>query len=113
MIQMVRGILRREKQYVEVYFKHSIDDPEQPSSLSFEDDLLLNRKDRLYLAFDGNEYEIEDIIGKPIRAAAMIVGGYGRRYRIVVKGRETFMWYDGEGWFVQKKIFENEPVLRK
>lgn len=52
---------------------------------------------------DGRRYEIDRI--KDIRRAASLkVGGVGLRYRIRIRGQESYIWLeDGNKWFVEAK----------
>lgn len=51
---------------------------------------------------NGLIYQIEEIIYK-CRAASKKVGGGGIRYTIPVKGHESFLYREGDKWFVEAK----------
>ena len=51
---------------------------------------------------NGLIYQIEEIVYK-CRAASKKVGGGGIRYTIRVKGRESFIFREGDKWFVEAK----------
>lgn len=51
---------------------------------------------------NGLIYQIEEIVYK-CRAASKKVGGGGIRYTIRVKGRESFLFREGDKWFVEAK----------
>lgn len=51
---------------------------------------------------DGTRYEIDRVIDVR-RAAATKVGGTGVRFTVRILGRETYLFDDGERWFVEAK----------
>lgn len=51
---------------------------------------------------NGLIYQIEEIIYK-CRAASKKVRGGGIRYTIRVKGHESFLFHEGDKWFVEAK----------
>ena len=51
---------------------------------------------------DGTRYEIDRVIDVR-RAAATKVGGTGVRFTVRIMGRETYLFDDGERWFVEAK----------
>lgn len=55
---------------------------------------------------DGNIFPIDQILYK-CRAASKKVGGGGIRYTVVIKGRESFLFREGEKWFVEAKAKES------
>ncbi|MBQ5591544.1 MAG: hypothetical protein IIU80_01200 [Clostridia bacterium] len=52
---------------------------------------------------DGTRYEIDRVIDVR-RAAATKVGGTGVRFTVRIMGRETYLFDDGERWFVEAKL---------
>lgn len=53
---------------------------------------------------DGRKYEIDRIVD--IRPSASLkAGGFGLRYTIRVRGRESYMWLEngGKRWFMERK----------
>ena len=52
---------------------------------------------------DGRVYEIDRVLDVR-RAASLRGGGLGMRYRCRIGGKETFMWYDDNRWFVESKV---------
>lgn len=52
---------------------------------------------------DGTKYEIDRVIDVR-RAAATKVGGTGVRFTVRIMGRETYLFDDGERWFVEAKL---------
>ena len=51
---------------------------------------------------DGRKYEIDRVIDVR-RAAATKVGGTGVRFTVRILGKETYLFDDGERWFVEAK----------
>lgn len=51
---------------------------------------------------DGRKYEIDRVIDVR-RAASTKVGGNGVRFTVRILGRETYLFDDGERWFVEAK----------
>ncbi len=51
---------------------------------------------------DGRRYEIDRVLDVR-RAASTKVGGAGVRYTVRVLGKETYLFDDGERWFVEAK----------
>lgn len=51
---------------------------------------------------DGRKYEIDRVLDVR-RAAATKVGGTGIRFTVRILGRETYLFDDGERWFVEAK----------
>lgn len=52
---------------------------------------------------DGKKYDIDRIVDIK-RAASLRAGGSGLRYTVRVLGKETFLFRDGEIWFMERKI---------
>lgn len=51
---------------------------------------------------DGRKYEIDRVLDVR-RAAATKVGGAGVRFTVRILGKETYLFDDGERWFVEAK----------
>lgn len=51
---------------------------------------------------DGRRYEIDRVLDVR-RAAATKVGGTGIRFTVRILGRVTYLFDDGERWFVEAK----------
>jgi hypothetical protein len=51
---------------------------------------------------DGRRFEIDRVIDV-CRAASLKAGGVGVRYTCMVKGRQVFLFYEGERWFMERK----------
>ncbi len=77
----------RRKQYVEVVATHYIDGSVRPQ--------------KIVLA-TGPVFEIEDS-REAVRGKARTTGELTRRYVVKIRGKETFLYRDGERWFVEMK----------
>ena len=75
----------RRKQYVEVVATHYIDGSVRPQ--------------KIVLA-TGPVYEIEDS-REAAPGKAHTTGELARRYVVKIKGKETYLYRDGERWFVE------------
>ena len=75
----------RRKQYVEVVATHYIDGSVRPQ--------------KIVLA-TGAVYEIEDS-REEAPGKAHTTGELARRYVVKINGKETFLYRDGERWFVE------------
>lgn len=75
----------RRKQYVEVVATHYIDGSVRPQ--------------KIVLA-TGPVYEIEDS-REATPGKAHTTGELVRRYVVKIKGKETYLYRDGERWFVE------------
>ena len=55
--------------------------------------------------FDGNErhYDIDKIL-EIKQTYAPNVGGLAIRYKVLVGGREKYLWYEGPAWFVEMYV---------
>ncbi len=51
---------------------------------------------------NGTVYPIDQVLYK-CRATSKKVGGGGIRYTIVVRGKESFLFHEGDKWFVEAK----------
>jgi hypothetical protein len=51
---------------------------------------------------DGRVFEVDKVISIE-RAAAFKIGGYGIRYTVRIRDKETFIWRDGDTWFMEGK----------
>jgi hypothetical protein len=51
---------------------------------------------------NGLVYQIDQILYK-CRASSKKVGGGGIRYTVMIKGKETFLFREGEKWFVEAR----------
>lgn len=52
---------------------------------------------------NGLVFPIEQILYK-CRATSKKVGGGGIRYTVLIKGKESFLFHEGEKWFVEAKL---------
>ena len=51
---------------------------------------------------DGLIFQIAQILYK-CRATSKKVGGGGIRYTVMIKGKESFLFHEGDKWFVEAK----------
>ncbi len=51
---------------------------------------------------DGREYEIDRVL-HVCRAASLKAGGTGTRYTVRIKGTETYLFFEEDKWFVERK----------
>lgn len=75
------------KQYVEVDVKFLEDGTKVPLSIKWT---------------DGITFEIDKVLEVKNRAS-LKVGGLGERYRVRISGKETYLYYEFDKWFVEKK----------
>ncbi len=75
------------KVYVDATVKYTRDGKMFPVELIFE---------------DGQRYAV-DRVKQACRAAATKVGGTGIRFTVMIGGREAFVYFDRNGWFVEAK----------
>lgn len=52
---------------------------------------------------NGTVYPIDQVLYK-CRATSKKVGGGGIRYTVVIRGRESFLFKEGDKWFVEAKV---------
>jgi len=48
------------------------------------------------------DFQIDQILYK-CRATSKKVGGGGIRYTVMIKGKESFLFHEGDKWFVEAK----------
>ncbi len=51
---------------------------------------------------NGVNFQIDRILYK-CRAASKKVGGGGIRYTVLIRGKESFLFHEGDKWFVEAK----------
>ena len=51
---------------------------------------------------DGKKYDIDKVTDIR-RAASLKVGGQGMRYNCSIHGKETYLWFEDDKWFVEAK----------
>ena len=76
-----------EKQFVEVVVKFLIDGTKVPLSIKWINNELFN---------------IDKVIEVKNRAS-LKVGGFGERYLIRINGQETYLFFEFDKWFVERK----------
>lgn len=55
---------------------------------------------------NGQVFDIERILYK-CRAVSQKVGGGGIRYTVMIRGRKSFLFHEGDKWFVEAKTKES------
>lgn len=76
-----------KKQFVEVIVRFTYEGRKIPQMIIWE---------------DGRKFEIDKILDmRP--APSLKVGGQGLRYTCRISGYETYLWLEGEKWFVEAK----------
>ena len=79
---------------------------EQKYRKVFVNALVLHSKDAgkipRAIDFEGTTYKIDRLTGRK-RAASMKVGGTGIRYSIEIGGKNTYLYEDGDDWYVEAK----------
>lgn len=51
---------------------------------------------------DGLIFQIDQVLYK-CRAASKKVGGGGTRYTVMIRGKESYLFHEGDKWFVEAK----------
>lgn len=51
---------------------------------------------------DGRRFSIDKVLDVR-QAASLKCGGQGIRYTCIIKNRETYLYYEGPNWFVEKQ----------
>jgi hypothetical protein len=87
---MVKGILRRDKCYVDVIVRVDTGGKITPLSIEWA---------------DGRVFEIDKVIDAR-KCASLKVGGIGTRYICEIKGTRTYLFYEEPLWFVEQKVYE-------
>ncbi len=77
----------RRKQYVEVVATHRIDGSTRPQQIIFA---------------AGPIYDVEEVL-RVARAKTRATREIAKCYSILVKGKETCLYEDGDRWFVEMK----------
>ena len=75
------------KQYIEVDVKFLEDGTKIPLSIKWT---------------DGTTFVIDRVLDVKNRAS-LKVGGFGERYLVQILGKETYLFYEFDKWFVEKK----------
>lgn len=64
------------------------------------------------LTFQDMLYEIDRVYMPPVASPAFNAGGRGMRYRIRIRGRESYLFLEQESrrWFVEAKEYPGEKL---
>ena len=74
------------KVYVDVLVLHSKDTGKIPREITYKN----------------QTYKIDRLIART-RAPAALAGGLGTRYTVQIRGRQAYLFEDGNTWFVEEK----------
>ena len=61
---------------------------------------------------NGLIFQIDQILYK-CRATSKKVGGGGIRYTVMIKGRESFLFHEGDKWFVRRVVDDLIPQANR
>lgn len=76
-----------QKEYVEVVVKFLIDGTKVPLSIKW---------------INNEIFKIDKVVEVKNRAS-LKVGGFGERYLIRINGQETYLFFEFDKWFVERK----------
>lgn len=76
-----------QKEYVEVVVKFLIDGTKVPLSIKW---------------INNEIFKIDKVVEVKNRAS-LKVGGFGERYLIRINGKETYLFFEFDKWFVERK----------
>lgn len=62
----------------------------------------MGRKTPKTVIYNDEKFEIDKVIDVKT-APSMKVGGVGERYRVRIKGKETYIFFEKNKWFVEEK----------
>ena len=80
-------MINRNKVYVEVEARFSAEGRLMPRAIIWE---------------DGRRYEIDRVVSIE-RCASQKAGGKGVRYTCMINGRQSYLFYEVDKWFVERK----------
>ena len=83
----MRNVTGREKRYVEVVVDVSVDGVVTPLTIVWD---------------TGVRYHVDKVLDRR-QAHSRRTGGTGMRYTVRVGGQATYLWCEGERWFVEAK----------
>ena len=75
-----------KKKYVKVILEIDEDGKKTPKTIVYND----------------QKFDIDRVIEVRL-APSMKVGGVGERYRVRIKGKETYIFFENNKWFVEEK----------
>ena len=76
---------KRKKRYVPVQVRFDTEGNMRPLIIEFDEE---------------HKYSIDRVLDIR-RAACQSVGGVGSRYTCLIRGKETYLWYEKDRWFVE------------
>ena len=62
----------------------------------------LGNKTPQTIIYNDEKFEIDKVLDVK-NAPSMKVGGVGERYRVRIKGKETYIFFEKNKWFVEEK----------
>jgi hypothetical protein len=62
----------------------------------------LGEKTPKIITYNDRQFEIDRVLDVK-KCPSMKVGGLGERYRVRIKGNETFIYFENNKWFVEEK----------
>ena len=84
----MKDVAGREKHYVEVISRTTPEGQVWPLAIIWD---------------DGRRFEVDRVLDCR-RAASLKCGGTGMRYTISVCGQATYLFLEGQRWFVEAKV---------
>ena len=86
----MRGTVRRVKKYVGVEATFDAQGAVSPRAVLWD---------------DGRRFEVDRVLdARP--AASLKTGGDGIRYTVQVGGKSTYLFFEGDRWFVEARVAE-------
>ncbi len=53
---------------------------------------------------EAHKYAVDKVLDVR-RAACQRVGGVGDRYTVRIQGKETYLWFEKNRWFIEAKVY--------
>ena len=78
---------QRKKRYVPVIVRFDADGQLRPQIIEFDEE---------------HKYVIDKVLDVR-RAACQTVGGVGDRYTVRVQGKERYLWFERDKWFIEER----------
>ena len=78
---------QRKKRYVPVIVRFDADGKLRPQIIEFD---------------EAHKYAINKVLDVH-RAACQTVGGVGDRYTVQVQGKERYLWFERDKWFIEER----------
>ena len=78
---------QRKKRYVPVVVRFDADGKLRPQIIEFDEE---------------HQYVLDKVLDVR-RAACQTVGGVGDRYTVQVQGKERYLWFERDKWFIEER----------